>query len=766
MVRVRTPTPALSCRRSGASGSRSPPRASVPPASRWRCPASRPRRPGGSRGRRGARLVVYLWDLPPAGTGSRAPRSGLVDRRTRSSACRAPGAGTAGGAGYYSRLRYIAARADARLGAQHAHARDGAERFGVRAGAGALLLRLGPLRPRSPRGRQPRPRPPMLLTVSRLRPHKNQAAVLQAAARARPAGPGATHRPRAGAARARGARRPAGRALHASRPTADDADGHARLPRGGGRGLSQPVRGIRPHADRGGRLGGAGRGVRHPAAPRVRRPRGAAGAARRSCRRSPRRSRRALDGAAGRSGAGARISRSPRPPRDSWPPCGRSCARLGHGHPPAADLRFPADRRRHRALDGRARQALSGGLAGRVHRAARRRVRRRTPASPTGSIACRFPRAGSARIQGILLWSRRVAVLARSTDAEFIWCGNIKPAAYPAKWTMERTGTPFGILLHGGDLLILQHQVHQSAIKRKTARGAALLGGGAGGQQRVDPRSLPHAAERARHRRVARPGARRAARAPTTQFFRPGLDTREVRARYGLERGPLAALGRAAHAGTRASTPALQALARLGRRYPDLRYAVVGTGEEHEALAAEARELGVADRVRFLTDVPDRDLPALYNCAEIYLGVSRLMEQRVEGFGISLAEASACGVPVIAGRSGGIPGRGARRRDRPPGGRRAGRRGGRGARPACWTTRRSAPRLGAAGPAGGREPLQLGSRHRRPGTHRPRARRRPPGRRPADVHRRPAPPPPRSTTASTGSGSSGRARARSISTGA
>ena len=55
---------------------------------------------------------------------------------------------------------------------------------------------------------------------------------------------------------------------------------------------------------------------------------------------------------------------------------------------------------------------------------------------------------------------------------------------------------------------------------------------------------------------------------------------------------------------------------------------------------------GVADRVRFLTDVPDRDLPALYNTAEVYLGVSRLMEQRVEGFGISLSEASACGLPV------------------------------------------------------------------------------------------------------------------------
>jgi phosphatidylinositol alpha-1,6-mannosyltransferase len=256
-------------------------------------------------------------------------------------------------------------------------------------------------------------------------------------------------------------------------------------------------------------------------------------------------------------------------------------------------------------------------------------------------------------IQGILLWSRRVAVLARSTDAEFIWCGNIKPAAYPAKWTMERTGTPFGILLHGGDLLVLQHQVHQSAIKRKTA--AALLSSAAvlvansewtrdcclTLLSELDIDATPDRV------RVVPLGA-------DHEFFRPGLDTREVRARYGLGEGrwllSVARLSR--HKGI---DTALQALARLRSRYPDLRYAVVGTGEEQESLAAEARELGVADRVRFLTDVPDRDLPALYNTAEVYLGVSRLMEQRVEGFGISLAEASACGVPVVAGRSGGIP---------------------------------------------------------------------------------------------------------------
>ncbi len=256
-------------------------------------------------------------------------------------------------------------------------------------------------------------------------------------------------------------------------------------------------------------------------------------------------------------------------------------------------------------------------------------------------------------IQGILLWSRRVAVLARSTGAEFIWCGNLKPAAYPAKWTMERTGVPFGILLHGGDLLILQHQIHQSAMKRKTA--AALLGSAAvlvANSEWTRDRCLTVLSDLevevpADRVRVVPLGA-------DPGFFRPGIDTGDVHRRYGLASGrwmlSVARLTR--HKGI---DTALKALAQLRSRYPDLRYAVVGSGEEQAALEAEARELGVADRVRFLTEVPDGDLPALYNCAELYLGVSRLMEQRVEGFGISLTEASACGVPVIAGRSGGIP---------------------------------------------------------------------------------------------------------------
>jgi phosphatidylinositol alpha-1,6-mannosyltransferase len=256
-------------------------------------------------------------------------------------------------------------------------------------------------------------------------------------------------------------------------------------------------------------------------------------------------------------------------------------------------------------------------------------------------------------LQGLVAWSRRATALARSVQPEFVWCGNFKPAGYPARWIRGRLGIPYGILVYGTDLLLLQQRIRHSAMKRRAAQ--ALIGSAAvvvavsqwtrtlccsvlsqlgfrDGE--VDVRTLPLGTD--------------------PEHFRPGLDPSVTRARYGLGEGRwlLTVARLAAHKGI---DTVLHLLAALRLEHPDLRYAVVGSGPKQAELEALASHLGVADRVRFLTNVPDADLPALYNSAEIYLGVSRPVDLMVEGFGISLSEASASGIPVIGGSSGGIP---------------------------------------------------------------------------------------------------------------
>lgn len=256
-------------------------------------------------------------------------------------------------------------------------------------------------------------------------------------------------------------------------------------------------------------------------------------------------------------------------------------------------------------------------------------------------------------LQGLLLWSHRASVLARSLSPEFTWCGNFKPATYPARWVHERQGVPYGIIFHGADLLRLQHHVHQSAVKRRAAevllRSAAVLvtnsrwtadlcrqvltevGFGADSH---DVRVVPLGTD---------PGR-----------FRPGLDTAAVRAKYRLEPGRwlLTVARLMEHKGI---DMAIRAFAQIANVYPDLRYAVAGGGTLRKPLEGLALSLGVGDRVRFLGAVPDAELPALLNVADIYVGVSRALGDQVEGFGIALTEASASGVPVVAGTSGGMP---------------------------------------------------------------------------------------------------------------
>jgi len=100
----------------------------------------------------------------------------------------------------------------------------------------------------------------------------------------------------------------------------------------------------------------------------------------------------------------------------------------------------------------------------------------------------------------------------------------------------------------------------------------------------------------------------------------------------------------------------LKALKELLKKYPDLVYLIVGNGVDEKRLRAMAHELSIHENVHFAGYVDDEVLPSFYNLCDIYVMPNREdlnTTDSVEGFGISFIEASACGKPVIGGRSGG-----------------------------------------------------------------------------------------------------------------
>lgn len=79
-------------------------------------------------------------------------------------------------------------------------------------------------------------------------------------------------------------------------------------------------------------------------------------------------------------------------------------------------------------------------------------------------------------------------------------------------------------------------------------------------------------------------------------------------------------------------------------------FAVCGIGPDEEMLKALARELKVADRVRWLGEISHRELPALLAVSDCFIRASRS-----EGMGNAFIEAMAAGLPTIGTNVGGIP---------------------------------------------------------------------------------------------------------------
>jgi glycosyltransferase involved in cell wall biosynthesis len=122
-----------------------------------------------------------------------------------------------------------------------------------------------------------------------------------------------------------------------------------------------------------------------------------------------------------------------------------------------------------------------------------------------------------------------------------------------------------------------------------------------------------------------------------------GLDHRRYRS-LGLERfaePTLVHLGRLRR--YKSVEVALRAMRRIREKLPAARLAIIGDGPHRSALEAETKRLGLGESVRFLGFLDGEALVEYLNRAHLLVNPSPK-----EGWGLTVVEANACGLPVVA----------------------------------------------------------------------------------------------------------------------
>lgn len=232
---------------------------------------------------------------------------------------------------------------------------------------------------------------------------------------------------------------------------------------------------------------------------------------------------------------------------------------------------------------------------------------------------------------------RRVDALAREVGASVVFVDPMLPVGLIG----PRLAAPYVVVAHGSEISVYGRIWPMKPSGRRVLRRAAGVIA-AGGY-------------------VAEECARVAARPLPTVRVPPGVDVDRfaplddaaravARRRFGLDVDRPLVVGVGRLVPRKGFDVLLDAVAGL----PGVQVAIAGTGRDRARLVDRARRRGVD--ASFLGRVDDVDLPALYGCADVFAMVcrDRWGGLEAEGFGIVFLEAGACGVPVVAGRSGGV----------------------------------------------------------------------------------------------------------------
>ena len=279
---------------------------------------------------------------------------------------------------------------------------------------------------------------------------------------------------------------------------------------------------------------------------------------------------------------------------------------------------------------------------------------RRLPPGDTTVLTTSFP--GSAAFDAaqafrierlparLLLPTRRLAARINRLAAEVSARIVLLDPVLPLGWLAPRIERPYGVVVHGAELAIPARLPVVRLQLARVLRGARLVvAAGA-----YSAREADRAGGRDLETALVPPGV-------DVDRFRPldELGRKRARRRFGVEPDSPLILSVSRLVPRKGMDTLIKASAELARQHPDARVLIAGSGRDRRRLQRLIDRLNAP--ARLVGRVPDDELPSLLGSADVFAMLCRnrwgSLEQ--EGFGIVFLEAAACGVPQIAGRSGG-----------------------------------------------------------------------------------------------------------------
>ena len=239
---------------------------------------------------------------------------------------------------------------------------------------------------------------------------------------------------------------------------------------------------------------------------------------------------------------------------------------------------------------------------------------------------------------------RRARDLVRAERCDTVWFGAAAPLALLAPRLRAAGVRRIIASTHGHEVGWGQLPGARQLLRRIGSTVDVVTYLGQFTRSRLAPALGPHA-----HLAQLSPGV-------DTDLFTPAVDGSAIRHRLGLgDRPTVVCVSRLVQ--RKGQDVLIGALPEIRRRVPGTALLVVGGGPDMPRLQRLAAQHGVADDVHFTGSVPADELPAHYAAGHVFAMPCRTRRGGldVEGLGIVYLEASATGLPVIAGMSGGAP---------------------------------------------------------------------------------------------------------------